>query len=121
MKKGFLSASGICSGVSILGSYQLCHNLCIGVVALLTFFGIAISGMPLLFLTKVAVPFWIAGIILFGISILLLKAKMNMSKRLLMVNAGLLTAGYPFAAQATPFWIIGGLLVVVGLLWRRRR
>ncbi|MBI1972605.1 hypothetical protein HYS50_01215, partial [Candidatus Woesearchaeota archaeon] len=57
-------SSGVSGAVSVLGSYQVCHSICLSIIAVLAFLGITINFMPLLFLTKVAIPFWIAAFIL---------------------------------------------------------
>ena len=77
VKKGkALTVTSSVSGVmGFLGGYQVCHNICLGIIALLSIIGITLVGMPLLFLTKVAVPFWIAATFLFVISLIFLLAK----------------------------------------------
>ena len=116
----FSSATSNLSGItSFLGGYQVCHNICIGIIALLSIIGITVVGMPLFFLTKVAVPFWIAAVVLFAISLTLYLKKKCISKNLLTFNVGLLIAGIPFSniqKSAPVFWVIGGAVVVFSLL-----
>lgn len=58
IKGKILGASGSLTGsLSFLGSYQVCHNACLALVAFLTFLGFAVAGMPLLFLTKLQKSF----------------------------------------------------------------
>lgn len=42
--------AGIFGGASIgagaLGAFGVCHNICLGIIAILAVFGIAVSGMP---------------------------------------------------------------------------
>jgi len=128
MKEKLVSAgSGVCGGMSILGSYQLCHNICIGIIALLTLFGITVTGMPLMFLTKVALPFWIAALALLVISLVLVFGfNMRLSKKMILANSGLIVAGTPFAQNYQIFfWIAGGILVAISIFWaflgRKRR
>ncbi len=109
---------GVSGATSILGSWQVCHNVCLAVVALLGALGIAVTGMPLLFLTKVALPFWIAAVVLLAATVALSMRMRCMPRKLLLFNGGLIVAGVPFpavAAYAWVFWIVGGLLATIGL------
>ena len=122
LKDKVLGASGsLTSALSFLGGYQVCHNTCLALIALLTFLGFAVSGMPLLFLTKVAVPFWTAAIVLLLIMIVLkYKNMFHFSEKMLMLNSGLIIAGIPFQQVQNFnyfFWIIGGALVIVSIAW----
>ena len=122
IKDRILGASGSITGsLSFLGSYQVCHNLCMGLIALLTFLGFAVAGMPLLFLTKVAVPFWIAALSLLAVTIILnYKKIMKISNKMLLLNSGLIIAGTPFQQVQNfnyIFWIIGGVLVTLSIGW----
>src|SRR3989344_1813900 len=93
----FASIGSIFSSVlSFLGGYQICHNICLGIVTLLAILGITVVGMPLLFLTKVAVPFWIAAFALLVISLIIYTKKKCLSKNLLIMNTGILIVGVPF-------------------------
>ena len=49
-------------GMSIISSYNICHSVCTASIALLSFFGIFITGMPLFFLTQYQLYFWAIGI-----------------------------------------------------------
>ncbi len=119
LKSEFLNKSGSFSGaLSFLGSYQVCHNLCIGIISLLTAIGITIVGMPLLFLTKIALPFWIAAVsLLLIISLLTIKKIIHISKNSLMFNSGLIIAGTPFLQNYNKIiWPIGGILVLMSII-----
>ena len=98
LKEKILGTSGSITGaLSFLGGYQVCHNACLALVAFLTFLGFAVAGMPLLFLTKVAIPFWIAAILLLSIMIMLKYKKIiHISDKMLLLNSGLIIAGIPF-------------------------
>ena len=115
------SATSTISGtISFLGSYQVCHNLCLGIIALLSIVGITVVGMPLLFLTKVAMPFWIAAVTLFATTLVFYFKMRCISKNLLLFNAGVLTAGIPFRAvqdYSPLFWGVGGALISVSVVW----
>ncbi len=121
LKAKLASISSSVSGVmGFLGGYQVCHNICLGLIALLSIIGITLVGMPLLFLQKVAIPFWTAAVILFAITLALYFKKKCISKNLLMLNSGIIMVGIPFKAvqsYLTIFWIIGGTLVVLSLLF----
>ena len=116
IKEKLVGSVGAASGItSALGGYQVCHQLCMTVIALLSVLGITVAGMPLMFLTKVAVPFWIAGVAMLGIlGYFHLKMKC-VSGKLLMFNSGLIVAGVPFAPlnnHPVVLWSIGGVLVI---------
>lgn len=114
-----IGASGSVSGAtSILGSWQVCHNVCLGIVALLSIIGITVTGMPLLFLTKVAVPFWIAAVILLVITTVLYFTKKCISGKLILFNSGLIIIGIPFSPMqkySLFLWIIGGALSLTAI------
>ena len=119
IKEKAIGATGSISGAaSILGSWQVCHNICLGIIALLGIIGITIVGMPLFFLTKIAVPIWTVAVILLLVTIALYIKKKCISKNLIMVNSGLIIAGTPFQPLqkfSLFFWIIGGILVLTGI------
>ena len=121
-KEKLIGTSGSITGtLSVLGSYQVCHNACLALISLLTVLGFTVAGMPLLFLTKVAIPFWIAAISILGITIFLkYKRIMNFSSKALLFNSGLIIAGVPFQQVQEfnyIFWIIGGILVIFTIGW----
>lgn len=101
--------------VSILGSWQVCHNICLALIAILTAVGITLTGMPLLFLTKIALPVWLAALALFGVVLYFYFRKGCISRNLLLLNAGLIIAGTPFPEFSLWFWIIGGCVILVSL------
>src|SRR3989338_7197358 len=113
-----VSSSG--AGVlGFLGGYQVCHNICLGLIALLSLIGITFVGMPLLFLTKVAIPFWIAAVVLFVLTLGFYMKKKCISQNLLLFNGGIIVAGVPFNSlkNILPlFWIVGGTAVLVSVL-----
>ena len=113
--------AGMSGTLSFLGSYQVCHNACLALISVLTILGFTVVGMPLLFLTKVAIPFWIAAISLL-VLILILKYKklMNISEKTILLNSGLIIAGIPFQQLQEfnyIFWIAGGILVIFSIGW----
>lgn len=114
-------SNSITGSLSFLGSYQVCHNACLALISLLTFLGFAVAGMPLLFLTKVVIPFWIAAISILAITIFLkYKRIMNLSSKALLLNSGLIIAGVPFQQVQKfnyLFWIAGGIVVVFSIGW----
>ncbi|HLC96169.1 MAG TPA: hypothetical protein VJH97_02515 [Candidatus Nanoarchaeia archaeon] len=120
------ATGGITGAASILGSWQVCHNACLGIIALLSLIGITVVGMPLLFLTKLAVPFWIAAVILLSITVGFYLKKKCISKNLIMLNSGLIIAGIPFQSLqkfSVFFWVTGGALasIAIGFFIKERR
>ena len=119
MKDKVIGATGSISGAaSVLGSWQVCHSVCLGIIALLGMLGIAVTAMPLLFLTKIAIPIWLAAVGLLLITWLLYKKKKCISKNLIILNTGLIIAGTPFEGVRNfsfVFWIIGGILALAGI------
>lgn len=121
LKDKLVGVAGTASATtSILGGYQICHSVCIGIIGLLSIVGITVVGMPLMFLTKVAVPFWIVGIIfLSGMTLLTYTKKLHFSQNLMLANAGLLIAGTPFQTVQSfkmLLWFLGGALVVTSII-----
>ena len=122
IKEKLLSVSNSLTGsLSFLGSYQVCHNACLALISLLTFIGFTVAGMPLLFLTKVAVPFWTLALALLVTTIILKYGKnMEFSGKIILLNSGLIIAGVPFEQMERfnhVFWIIGGALIAFSSGW----
>ncbi len=119
-KEKIASAGSVVSSVvSFLGGYQVCHSICIGIIALLSVIGITITTFPLIFLTKVAVPFWIAAVALLAISLVFYFKKKCISRNLIILNAGMIIAGVPFENLQSLrlfFWVIGGGLVLLSIM-----
>ena len=115
------TSGGVTGSLSVLGSYQVCHNACLALVAFLTFLGFTVAGMPLLFLTKVAIPFWIAAVLFLSIMIILKYKKIiHISDKVILLNSGLIIAGVPFQQVQQfnyIFWIIGGILAIFSIGW----
>ncbi len=115
-----VAATGsVSAAASVLGSWQICHSVCLALIAALSVIGITLQGMPLLFLTKIAVPVWIVAAALLGLALYFYFAKRCIAKWMLVLNAGLLTAGIPFRAVQpiiVAFWAIGGILVLAALV-----
>lgn len=125
-KESLVGATGTVSGfTSILGSWQICHNICLGIIFALSLIGITITGMPLLFLTKIAVPLWTIAVLLLLTTIILYHTKKCISKNLIILNAGLIVAGVPFKPlqqYSLFFWSIGGMtsLAAIGMFIKDR-
>lgn len=120
VKERIVAVSGSLSGItSFLGSYQVCHNVCMSTIALLSLIGITVVGMPLLFLTKVAVPFWTAAVALLLITVLIYVKKRCVSEKLIIFNSGLIVAGVPFQPfqkSSLILWSVGGALVALSII-----
>lgn len=122
VKEKILGASGSLTGaLGFLGGYQVCHNACLALITFLTLLGFTVAGMPLLFLTEVAVPFWIAAFSLLILTIILKYQKiMHFSGKMVLLNSGLVVAGVPFRQVQQfnyIFWIAGGALALFSVGW----
>lgn len=120
MKEKVVAATGSVSGAtSILGSWQICHNICLGLIWLLSIVGITASGMPFLFLTRIAIPAWTIAALLFAITTYMYIRKGCIPKWLWLFNAGLLITGIPFPALQPYhllFWAAGGVIAIFGII-----
>jgi hypothetical protein len=112
----FVSRGSSVSGcASILGSWQICHNLCMSLVAALTTLGFAIQGMPLLFLNRWQKPLWMVALAFFG-ALLLLRFVTRMrfiTRRSVFGNAGLMLAGLPFDVPWVSSARIAGIAIAI--------
>ncbi len=113
-ERKFVFASGVSGSLSFLGSWQVCHNLCLAVVAVLSLIGISVVGMPLLFLTQYAIYFW-SGAVIFLVPTLYMHFKHPkcMSKNLIILNSGIVVFSVPFIQELNPvFWTAGGAIIL---------
>jgi len=119
LKEKLLEGVGSVSGItSLFGSWQICHNICLGLIALLSVIGISVTGLPLFFLNKFALPLWSIAFGLLIITIIVYFIKECISKKLILLNTGLIITGVPFQTvqpYAKFFWLIGGILVVIAI------
>ncbi|NOZ81346.1 MAG: hypothetical protein GXP63_06775 [DPANN group archaeon] len=112
------ASGGISGAASILGSWQICHGVCLGIISLLGVIGITLTGMPLAFLTKIAVPIWLIAVALLGVVLYFYLTRHCISRNLILINTGLIVAGTPFLAlqpYQVWFWIVGGSIAVSGV------
>ncbi len=120
IKEKIIAKTGTVSGAaSILASWQVCHNVCLALVALLSVIGITVVGMPLAFLTKYAVPIWSVAFALLLVTVYFYVIKKCISLQLILFNSGLLIAGIPFPVLqrfTKIFWLIGGLIVLTSII-----
>ncbi len=119
IKEKLVKISGAgASCVSILGSYQLCHSICMAAISLLAIIGITVVGMPLFFLTKLALPFWILAVVLFSVLLILKIRGMGcITNNSLTFNGGLLIIGIPFLQEYYKLlWIIGGMFIIYNII-----
>lgn len=112
--------TGLSGTLSFLGGWQVCHNICLGIIALLSVIGITVVGMPLLFLTQYTVYFWsLAVLILVPTVLMYWRNRKCMSVKLVMFNVGIVIASVPFVDMQPyqiVFWLIGGTLIL-GAAW----
>lgn len=117
-KKGraMSAVTGLSGTLSFLGGWQVCHNVCLGIIALLSVVGITVVGMPLFFLTQYTVYFWsLAVLILIPTILMYWRNRKCMSVKLILFNIGIVIASVPFAGlqpYQPVFWLIGGMLVI---------
>jgi hypothetical protein len=112
------SAGSISGCASILGSWQICHNVCLGLIFLLSLLGITVVGMPLEFFTRIAIPMWTAAVVLFVITLFFYLKKHCISENIILINYGLIIAGIPFPSLKSFslfFWIFGGAIAGLGI------
>jgi len=113
-EKATSTFSILSGGLSFLGGWQICHNVCLGIIAALSLIGITLVGMPLLFLTKYAIYFWfIAVLFLIPTLIMYWKNRKCMSKNIILANIGIIIAAIPFdflQQYNILFWVVGGIL-----------
>ena len=121
-KKGRVMSAftGLSGTLSFLGGWQVCHNLCLGIIALLSVIGITVVGMPLLFLTQSTVYFWSLAVLILVPTILMYwRNRKCMSVKLVLFNVGIVIASVPFVDMQPyqiVFWLIGGTLIL-GAAW----
>ncbi len=112
--KGIAAANAAVSSMSIISSYNICHSLCMSVIALLSVFGIIVAGMPLAFLTQYQIYFWLIGSVILAVAVgLYIWKGPCMSPKLLAANAGLLLAGFPFAGRFYAVFMLTGFAIVI--------
>lgn len=120
MNEKIVSRVGAISGLaSVTASWQVCHNICLALVALLSLIGITIAGMPLGFLTRYAIYFWTFAVILLIITSYFYVTRRCISLKAILFNTGLIIAGIPFQRVQqfiVFFWIIGGILVISSIV-----
>ena len=110
-------ANAATGGMSIISSYNICHSVCTAAIAMLAFFGVFITGMPLFFLTRYQLYFWAIGITMLIIAtVLYFRMGKCISKHMLLANAGLLLAGFPFAKGYFAVFMVAGLAVVISAI-----
>ena len=118
--KAFSIFSGLSGGLSFLGGWQICHNLCLGIIAALSLIGITVVGMPLLFLTKYAVYFWLVAVLLLIPTLVMYWYNRKcMSKNIVLINIGIIVAAIPFASlqpYQVLFWSVGGILIGISIV-----
>ncbi len=110
-------ATGTSGAASVISAHNVCHAICLGAVALLSVFGIAISSSALMFLQDYNLVFWSMGLFFLLVSAILYIRLGCISKQTMTANAGIIIAGVPFfPAEQLAFWLAGGsvFLIVAG-------
>ncbi len=119
-KKIFGIAGGVSGAGSVISAHNVCHALCMAVVAFLSIFGIIVSADVLMWLQDYNLFFWSMGTVFLGMSLILLYIKGNcISKKMIVLNVGLLIIGFPFL-QNWIIWAPGILVVLFSIGWYLR-
>jgi len=107
-------------GMSIISAHNVCHNICLGLIAVLTLFGITVAGMPLGFLQDYNLLFWNMAVFFLFISLIFyIRHKHCISNKMMIFNSGLITSSVPFEPLQQYhlfFWILGGILVLISII-----
>lgn len=127
MNKGLAKQGGKFTGLlggvagtgSIISAHNVCHSICLAVVAILSVFGIIVSSNVLMFLEDYNLLFWSMGISFLALSLFLyLKFGRCISPKIILFNVGLLIVGFPFSFLSQyVFWIVGGLITASSIAW----
>ncbi len=111
---------GSISGIgSIISAHNICHTLCLVAVAVLSVFGIMASSDILMFLEDYNLLFWSMGMFFLALSLFLYtRFKGCISRKLILINIGLLTIGIPFfQGYNIILWVMGGIIIGGGIFW----
>ncbi|MBI4163387.1 MAG: hypothetical protein HY512_00875 [Candidatus Aenigmarchaeota archaeon] len=118
--KGVFAIAGSVSGAgSIISAHNVCHSICLAVVALLSVFGIFVSADILMWLQDYNLFFWTMGVAFLAISLAIYyKMPCCISTKMILFNVGLLIIGLPFLATFNiVLWLIGGYIVLLSISW----
>lgn len=117
--KGVQLAGSVSGAGSIISAHNICHYLCLGVVALLSVFGIIVSSDILMWLENYNLLFWSMGLVFFFVGLFLFYRKpCCISEKTLLFNAGLLSIGFPFFRDISLiFQAIGILASLSATVW----
>ena len=118
--KKLRNASIASSAATLISAHNVCHSLCMGLIAFLAVFGIVIVGMPLAFLQDYNIYFWLmaAGTLIL-MTAMILKKWGCISNKTLLFNFGLVIAGFPFATYPIDNFLllVGGLIALTAVGW----
>ncbi|MBI4173620.1 MAG: hypothetical protein HY519_02765 [Candidatus Aenigmarchaeota archaeon] len=127
-------ASTVSSSISLLGSYNICHSLCLGALYVLGLLGITAAGLPFLFLQDYAIYFWSLAVLLLAISLAVMHTgRKCLPAKLLIANIGIIIASVPFQ-ELQPyllfFYLAGSVVILYAVvlhlklgevnLWKRK-
>lgn len=109
-------ATGTSGAAGIISAHNVCHMACLGVVAFLSLFGIAVSSTALMFLQDYNLLFWNMGLFFLTVSLIIYVKLRCISARVITANGGIIIAGFPFLpSQQLTFWIVGGSIFLIAL------
>ena len=114
-EKILLRINTVTGSLGFFSGYQVCHSICLSVIAFLSIFGITLNFLPFLFLQKYNLLFWSIAFVLLILSLILYLLKPKcISKNAIIFNAGVIVAGIPFKEVESfqiIFWSAGILLI----------
>ncbi len=118
-KRAFAIAGSVSGAGSIISAHNVCHSICLAVVALLSVFGIIVSSDVLMWLQDYNLFFWVMGIAFLAISLVIyFKMPCCISKKLILFNVGLIIVGFPFFIFLNlVFWALGGGVTLFSIGW----
>ena len=120
-----VAGSGFSGIASLLGSYNVCHSVCMSAIAVLAVIGITVQGMPLAFLLPYATPLWLIALALTAFTAYNYFRKKCVPWQALSFNTGILIAAIPFAElqQFQLYFIAIGLPIAVisAAIWAKSK
>ncbi len=127
-RKAITCISTVSGVASFLGAYNVCHGLCMAIIAVLAGIGILIVGMPFAWLQPYSIYLWFLAIGLLGLNLLLYK-RHCVSQRGVLFNIGVIILAVPFAIPLLlniAFWLSGAFIIFAAItlnrlpIWKNR-
>ena len=112
-------ASNVSGITSILGSWQVCHTICLAIIAFFAAIGVTITILPLAFLIKYSTPLWLIAAVLSLITLIMYIKKPCITKNTLLFQSGILLFGIPFQSlqdYSFFFRIMGSIMILITII-----